>query len=128
MSEGELHLLEPQSIKIKQHNLNKIYFFCNRQQIATLMKASLLTATTPNASQLDDFAQDSNSGGDSEQQRQYQQQLLKQHAEFEHGMMLEREQRVQQIEADVLNVNEIMRDLSVLINEQGEHIGKFAFN
>lgn len=87
------------------------------------MKASLLTASTPNASQLDDLAQESGAV-DVEQQRLYQLQLQRQHDEFEQGMLLEREQRVRQIEADVLNVNEIMRDLSVLMNEQGEHIGK----
>lgn len=87
------------------------------------MKASLLTASTPNASQLDDLAQESGAV-DAEQQRLYQLQLQRQHDEFEQGMLLEREQRVRQIEADVLNVNEIMRDLSVLMNEQGEHIGK----
>lgn len=87
------------------------------------MKASLLTT---NASALDDLNQDAGgpNSGDAEQQHQQQQKLLRQQLEFEQGMAVEREQRVRLIEADVLDVNEIMRDLGILISQQGENIGK----
>lgn len=87
------------------------------------MKASLLTT---NASALDDLNQDAGgtNSGDAEQQQQQQQKLLRQQLEFEQGMAVEREQRVRLIEADVLDVNEIMRDLGILISQQGENIGK----
>jgi len=83
------------------------------------MKAILLT----NASQNDDIHRDSVNGNETDQQQQlHKQKLLQEHLEFEQGMIVEREQRVRQIEADVLDVNEIMRDLSTLISQQGEHI------
>lgn len=89
------------------------------------MKASLLTT---NASTLDDLNQDAGGTkiGDADQQLQQQQNLLRQQLEFEQGMTLEREQRVRLIEADLLDVNEIMRDLGILISQQGENIGKFT--
>lgn len=52
-----------------------------------------------------------------------QQKSLQQNLQFEQSMLKEREQRVRQIEDDVLDVNQIMRELSALINQQGEHIG-----
>lgn len=86
------------------------------------MKAMFLT----NASQNDDIHRDSVNGNELDRQQQLQKQkLLRENLEFEQGMLVEREQRVQQIEADVLDVNEIMRDLATLINQQGEQIGKF---
>lgn len=87
------------------------------------MKTILLT----NASQMDDIARDemSAAGGVNQQQQQLQQQQMLQNLEFKQGMLLEREQRVQKIEAVVLDVNEIMRDLNTLINQQSENIGKF---
>lgn len=45
--------------------------------------------------------------------------------EFERDMLLEREARVKQIEADVLDVNQIMRELSALVHTQGEAIGLY---
>lgn len=41
---------------------------------------------------------------------------------FEHDMLLEREQRVEKIETDILTINEIMREINALTNEQGEMI------
>lgn len=85
------------------------------------MKAHFLT----NASQNDDIQRDSMNGNEVDRQQQlHKQKMLQENLEFEQGMMVEREQRVQQIEADVLDVNEIMRDLATLINQQGEQIGK----
>lgn len=87
------------------------------------MKAIFLT----NASQNDDIHRDSVNGNEVDRQQQlHKQKMLRENLEFEQGMLVEREQRVQQIEADVLDVNEIMRDLSTLINQQGEQIGKFV--
>lgn len=42
-------------------------------------------------------------------------------------MMKERERRVLDIEADILDVNEIMRDLLPLVHQQGEAIGTFEW-
>lgn len=43
--------------------------------------------------------------------------------QFESGLLEEREAYIRQIEADVLDVNQIMRDLGVLIHTQGATIG-----
>ncbi|XP_018572998.1 syntaxin-12 [Anoplophora glabripennis] len=53
---------------------------------------------------------------------QQQQQALAREMAFEQGMMLEREARIKQIEADVLDINQIMRELGSLVHEQGETI------
>lgn len=42
---------------------------------------------------------------------------------FEQEMMLDRETRIQQIEADILDINQIMRELGSLVQQQGETIG-----
>jgi t-SNARE domain-containing protein 1 len=42
--------------------------------------------------------------------------------EFEQQMLIEREQRIQQIESDMIDVNQIMKELSAMVHEQGENI------
>lgn len=54
-----------------------------------------------------------------------QQKTVQQSLQFDQTLMKERERRVLEIEADVLDVNEIMRDLLPLVHQQGEAIGKF---
>lgn len=49
---------------------------------------------------------------------------MQKNLQFEQSLMKEREQRVRQIEEDVLDVNQIMRELDTLINQQGEAVGK----
>ena len=44
--------------------------------------------------------------------------------EFEQQMLKEREQRIQQIESDMIDVNQIMKELSAMVHEQGENISK----
>lgn len=44
--------------------------------------------------------------------------------QFEQEMLLEREQKVKQIEADVLDINEIMRELGSLVHTQKEGIDR----
>ena len=39
-------------------------------------------------------------------------------------MLQEREQSVRALEADIININEIMRELSSLVSAQGEVVGK----
>ncbi|XP_065158550.1 syntaxin-12 [Atheta coriaria] len=55
------------------------------------------------------------------QQQQQQQQVLHDMA-FENDMHLDREMRIRQIEADVIDVNQIMRELGSLVHEQGQTI------
>ena len=44
--------------------------------------------------------------------------------EFEAAMNQERELRVRRLESDIIDINEIMRDLSSIVTTQGEVIGK----
>lgn len=53
-----------------------------------------------------------------------QQVQLSRELSFEHDLLLDREARIRQIEEDVIDVNQIMRELSCLVHEQGEAIGK----
>lgn len=58
-------------------------------------------------------------------ERNHQQQKQKQRElEFEAGLLDERTQRIQAIESDIIDVNAIMRDLSAMVNQQSEAIGK----
>jgi len=92
-------------------------YSASQQQIAAKMKGILLL----NASQQDDMG-NQDATNDSDLHFHQQQKSLQQNLQFEHSMLKEREQRVRQIEDDVLDVNQIMRELSALINQQGEHI------
>ena len=106
-------------------NKNPVNFHFFLQQIASSMKSRLLI----NASVNDDISQnEAATGGDSDFQIQQQQNQLKQHLEFERGMQLEREQRVHQIEAVILNVHDIMKTLNTLVHEQSHIVGKFKMH
>jgi len=52
-----------------------------------------------------------------------QQRQVKRELEHEQEMVLERERRIRQIEEDVLDVNEIMRELGTMVHDQGEVVG-----
>lgn len=95
------------------------FYSKSQQSIATKMKQVFLV----NASQLDD--QLSSAGGEvnvsAEQQLQRQKQL-QQSMQFEQDMLLQREQRFREIEANVLDVNYIMSELSSLVTQQSEVI------
>lgn len=45
--------------------------------------------------------------------------------EFEHGLIVERADRIKRIEGDILDVNQIMRELGALVYQQGDVISKF---
>ncbi|KXJ68828.1 hypothetical protein RP20_CCG001549 [Aedes albopictus] len=100
----------------------------SQQVIAAKMKQVLLVS----ASQQDDLNRDLIGFGDGGSQQQLQQQQQQQDAmrqqqfqrdlQFEQDMMLEREQRMRQIEADVLDVNQIMKELSSITHQQSEVI------
>ncbi|KAJ8985382.1 hypothetical protein NQ317_007539 [Molorchus minor] len=53
--------------------------------------------------------------------QQHQEQVARE-LEFEQDMLLEREARIKQIESDVLDINQIMRELGAFVHIQGETI------
>lgn len=77
-----------------------------------------------NAAQVDDLNQQVTST-DTDLLFHQAQKQVQQNLEFEQGMLQERESRIRQIEDDVLDVNQIMRELSALITQQGESIGNY---
>lgn len=52
----------------------------------------------------------------------FKQQQLSRELEFEQEMMLEQQARIRQIEAQVIDVNQIMRELSSMVVQQGEAV------
>lgn len=97
----------------------------SQQVIAAKMKQILLVNA---AQQQDDMQRDLIGFGDSgtasqqQQEQQLRQQQVQRDLQFEQDMLLEREQRVRQIEADVLDVRQIMQELSSITNQQSEVI------
>jgi len=95
-------------------------FTDTQKQILNKMK------TTPLPSRAMFDSEDQNQSlVDSEAAQQAQQQLQQQ-IEFEQGMLLERENRIRQIETDILDVNDIMKELATLVHEQGAVVGNWA--
>lgn len=66
---------------------------------------------------------ESEQGNSDDYEKQMQVQKTRELA-FEQDLLQERETRVRQIESDILDLNQIMRDLGSLVHEQGENIGK----
>ncbi|XP_023234045.1 syntaxin-12-like [Centruroides sculpturatus] len=57
-----------------------------------------------------------------------QQKKMEADLEFEQQLLAEREQRIQQIEADMLDINSVFRDLAALVHEQGATIDTIESN
>ncbi|KAG7163340.1 syntaxin-12-like [Homarus americanus] len=62
------------------------------------------------------------------EQKKHQQMKEIQDLEFESAMHLEREQRVRQLESDIIDINEVMRDLSSMVTAQGEIVDSIEDN
>lgn len=75
------------------------------------MKTNLLTIV--------DIERDEKATQDEREQQQAQ---MSRELMFEQEMLLDREAKIRQIEGDILDVNEIMRELSAVVNQQGEVI------
>lgn len=92
-----------------------------QQQVAKLMKQMVLLAAVQQQQQDEEAGSYSN---DREREELLQRQLQMQKGlQFENDLLEEREAKIREIEADVLDANAIMRELSVLVNQQGEAIG-----
>lgn len=98
-------------------------FTDTQKQIVSKMKTTALPSTVA----LTDSEDQNQSLVDSEAAQQaqinHQQQL-----EFEQGLLLERENRIRQIETDIVDVNDIMKELANLVSEQGVAVGKLFIN
>lgn len=63
-----------------------------------------------------------------EAEKLQQQKKLEADLEYEQKLLAEREQRIQQIEADMLDINSVFRDLAALVHEQGYTIDTIESN
>lgn len=59
---------------------------------------------------------------------QQQQQQWRQDLDYEQAMLVERDQRIRQIEADMLDCNQIFKDLASIVHEQGDVIDTIEGN
>ncbi|KAJ8929023.1 hypothetical protein NQ314_018334 [Rhamnusium bicolor] len=120
---NKLKLIVAKADKQKQLQVEKLEgnfkdainrYYTLQKEVANKQKAHLLIPVSieSETAQDDDYNQE-------------QAQLAREIA-FEQDMMLEREARIRQIEADVLDVNQIMRDLGSLVHTQGETIGNIV--
>jgi t-SNARE complex subunit (syntaxin) len=66
----------------------------------------------------------SRSGSEAEQDR-LQQQIRQEELSFNAAMIQERQQQFQTMERDIAQIEEIFKDLSMLVSEQGIQIGTF---
>ncbi|XP_050303558.1 syntaxin-12 [Anthonomus grandis grandis] len=92
--------------------VNKYYAL--QKQLADKQKANLLLTQTVEHTPSDD--------DDQENDAQQKQSQLTRELQFEQELMLEREERIKQIESDMLDINQIMRELGAVVHEQGDTI------
>uniref|UniRef100_A0A023GHY0 Putative snare protein pep12/vam3/syntaxin 7/syntaxin 17 n=1 Tax=Amblyomma triste TaxID=251400 RepID=A0A023GHY0_AMBTT len=59
---------------------------------------------------------------------QQQQQHWRQDLDYEQAVLVERDQRIRQIEADMLDCNQIFKDLAAIVHEQGDMIDTIEGN
>lgn len=97
-----------------------------QKQVADKMKIRLMTRQTSNTAT--EYNDDDQQRLIEEAERLQAQKTLQQELEFEQEMLVEREQRISQIEGDILDVNEIMRELGAMVHEQGDTINSIENN
>jgi len=97
-----------------------------QKQIVAKMKITYLPHPRGSV-QLDNDDDQTKSLVDSEE-TQAQAQRLQETLEFEQGLLVEREERIRQIESDIIDVNEIMRDLGSMVAVQGDAIDSIEGN
>lgn len=85
-----------------------------QRRIAQAMRQ---TYTQPQLAQMQDERE-----ADNEELLQRQQQLQQQQIQMEHDMLVDRERQIKQVEADILDVNAIMRTITTLVQAQGEEV------
>ncbi|XP_022237088.1 syntaxin-12-like isoform X2 [Limulus polyphemus] len=101
--------------------------------VATKMKYTLLNVM-PNPIHptvewgIEDDNEENQALLEEEKQRMQKQKQLDSELEVEQALLEEREQRIREIESDMLDVNQIFRDLASMVHEQGEVINTIADN
>lgn len=117
------HRLQVDRLRNEFHDTIQRYSTLQKQ-VAEKIKSVLLRPTKPVAAM--SAATDWNEDGeeqtallDEAAERRQAQKQLDMELEVDQALLLEREQRIHQIESDILDVNEIFRDLAAMVEEQG---------
>lgn len=95
--------------------------------------ANKITTTTsfkpvPQSNWDDGAVSDKTSLMEKEAEQKMAQKQLDQEIEFEQALFIEREQMIQQIETDMLDVNQIFKELGSMVHEQGEILNTIEAN
>ncbi|XP_012267800.2 t-SNARE domain-containing protein 1 [Athalia rosae] len=91
-----------------------------QKAFAEKMKRYLLVSSNNSENQSADGSQDTDTLvqiQEDNERREVQRSL-----EFDQGLLLEREERIRRIEGDILDANQIMRELGALVNQQADSI------
>ncbi|XP_054267549.1 syntaxin-12 [Macrosteles quadrilineatus] len=97
-----------------------------QKQVAEKMKFCMLPSEV--AAEEDEAQQDRDANTEEGLRQLHQQRLAQQDEEFMHGLQVERLQRVKQIEEDVLDVNEVMKELAAMVVEQEQSVNLIEDN
>lgn len=92
-----------------------------QKSIAEKMKRHILAMTSIENSMDGEDAEETQSLLQAQAQEQ-EHRATQRTLEFQQGLLLEREDRIRQIEGYILDVNQIMRDLATLVHQQGDTI------
>lgn len=91
-----------------------------QKAVAEKMKRHLLVPSNNSDNQSGDGNQDTDTLV--QVQEDMEQRAVQRSLEFEQGLLIEREERIRRIEGDILDVNQIMRELGALVHQQGDSI------
>ncbi|XP_048582979.1 syntaxin-7 isoform X2 [Nematostella vectensis] len=103
-------------------------YYSVQNKVAEQEKLIVRSTREPGYSQLDDdFGTEKSSLIEEDSSRASQEQLSEQ-ITIDEGLIYEREERIREIEGDILDINEIFRDLATMVYEQGETIDSIEGN
>ncbi|KAJ1523852.1 hypothetical protein ONE63_010408 [Megalurothrips usitatus] len=116
-----------QADRLREQFSQAVTNYCqNQKEISEKMK-QYPPVTSPGSAD-PDVTEDDSERLLSMERRHQAQKMMQQELEFESGLMEERAQRIQSIENDIIDVNQIMRDLSKMVYEQGQAVESIEEN
>ncbi|XP_063224310.1 syntaxin-12 [Bacillus rossius redtenbacheri] len=102
------------------------YYSKMQKQVAERMKVCLLRRQS--AEQGEGAGEEEEGAWLDEQAQLAAQKTRLRDLEFDTGLLAEREHRIRRIEGDVLDVNQIMRELAAMVHEQGDALNTIESN
>lgn len=81
-------------------------------------------APLPKNIEMNQFDDDGNVANANKEDSYLSEMIVQHNLELERDVTIDRQIRMQQIEEDVIDVNQIMKEINAMVNQQGESIGK----